>query len=134
MSVARGSLVLEKDEDHMIEVSADVPLVKPVVRFEDPRGPRELPDKYTMTFTNAKITVSHIAPGDYDEVQGILPDKYDEFVRLLGEKPDTDALTAAIRAVKAGRIPELVSAIDAVSQHEFVWYDWDSPFYGDGGN
>lgn len=116
----------------MTEVSADVPLVKPVVSFENPRGPRELRDQYTMTFTNAKISVSHIAPGDYDEVQGILPDKYDEFVRLLGEKPDTDALTAAIRAVKAGRIPELVSAIDAVSQHEFVWYDWDSPFYGGG--
>ncbi len=130
--MARASLEVKKDEDYMTEVSADVPLVKPVVSFENPRGPRELRDQYTMTFTNAKISVSHIAPGDYDEVQGILPDKYDEFVRLLGEKPDTDALTAAIRAVKAGRIPELVSAIDAVSQHEFVWYDWDSPFYGGG--
>ena len=59
------------------------------------------------------------------------PEDFDKFVNSLGSGPGAVVLDAVRAAVQAGREDIVDEKVHAIVEPAFVWYDFDSPFYGD---
>jgi hypothetical protein len=59
------------------------------------------------------------------------PEDFAQFVRSLGSAPDAEVWDAVIAAVQAGLEELIDEKVHAIVEPAFVWYDFDSPFYGD---
>ena len=53
------------------------------------------------------------------------------FVKALGADPKTTVLDAVYAAVEAGQEALIDQKVYSIVKPDFVWYDFDSPFYGD---
>ena len=53
------------------------------------------------------------------------------FVKALGADPKTSVLDAVAAAVLAGQGVLVDDKVHSLVKPDFVWYDFDSPFYGD---
>jgi hypothetical protein len=53
------------------------------------------------------------------------------FVKALGADPKTSVLDAVAAAVAAGQEALIDQKVHSIVKPDFVWYDFDSPFYGD---
>ena len=58
------------------------------------------------------------------------PSKALEFVKTLGFTVDTDLFDAVRAAVENGYFELVDHQVHTISEPDFVWYDFDSPFYG----
>lgn len=59
------------------------------------------------------------------------PDDNHRFVKALGATAGTTVLDAVRAAVSAGQEDLIDSQVHSIVKPDFVWYDFDSPFYGD---
>jgi hypothetical protein len=59
------------------------------------------------------------------------PSENASFVKALGADPKTAVLDAVAAAVLAGQEALIDEKVHSIVKPDFVWYDFDSPFYGD---
>jgi hypothetical protein len=59
------------------------------------------------------------------------PSDNTSFVKALGADSKTSVLDAVAAAVLAGQESLIDQKVHAIVKPDFVWYDFDSPFYGD---
>ena len=59
------------------------------------------------------------------------PEDNGRFVQALGSDPRTTVLDAVRAAVSSGQQALVDNQVHALVKPDFVWYDFDSPFYGD---
>ena len=59
------------------------------------------------------------------------PEDNARFVKALGAKADTSVLDAVQALVSLGLEALVDAQVHAIVKPDFVWYDYDSPFYGD---
>ncbi len=70
---------------------------------------------------------------DSECVHLLAPDKYEAFLKAIGQPARMDIIEAARTAVKKNKRPLVFDAVHELADVKFTWYDWDSPFYGDKG-
>ena len=68
---------------------------------------------------------------DADCTHLLEPEDFAKFLGSLGIGPDAAVLDAVRATVRVGREDLVDEKVHAIVEPAFVWYDFDSPFYGD---